>query len=93
MGICLLPIAVPNLTGTVIIGSSIPIYTWTHFIHISETECNYTFNYKDHWDPGLFTLWLKCFILRQALGCSSVVFSDQLLGARNTWCQMQSRMI
>ena len=23
-----------------------------HFIHISFMECYYTFNYKDHWDPG-----------------------------------------
>ena len=31
------------------------IYTRIHFIHISLSECYYILNYKDHWDPGLFT--------------------------------------
>ena len=38
-----------------IIGSSIPIYAQINVIHISLAECYYTFNYNNHWDPGLFT--------------------------------------
>ena len=28
-----------------------------YFIYNSLTECYYTFNYKNHWDPGLFTCY------------------------------------
>ena len=45
------------LSSKVVIGSSIHIYTWKNFIHISLTKCNYTFNYKDHWEPGLFACY------------------------------------
>ena len=44
----------------------------------SLTECYYTFNYKDHLDPGLFfMLHLLNYFLRSA------VYNDQLNSARN----------
>ena len=64
------------------IGSSSPIYTRIHFIHISLAECYYTFNYKDNWNPGLFpcytllyNIFKWCCISWPAIGCS---------GARHT---------
>ena len=45
--------------------------------NISLAECYYTFNYKDHWDPGLFTCYTLlykivkwCCISWLAIGCS-----------------------
>ena len=73
----------------------IPTSSWVlviHGYHImlysplqgASLEPPYTDIDKDHWDSGLFTLSLKCCLLWQALGCSSVVYSDQLLGAHHT---------
>ena len=39
-----------------IIWANHPWWTIT-FINISLTECYYTFNFKDHWDPGAFTCY------------------------------------
>ena len=57
-------------------------YTQIHFIHISLAECYNIFNYKDQWDPGLFTCYtllyniLKwCCISWPAIGCSVLYIS------------------
>ena len=62
----------------IIIGSSIPIYTRIHFIHISLVECYYTFNNKDHWDPGLFT-----FLHITLQSSNGVLYLDRLSGAQH----------
>ena len=60
-------------------------YTRIHFIHISLAECYYTFNNKDHWDPGLFTCYtllnnMVLFILTGYRVLDSV-YLNQLSGA------------
>ena len=39
-----------------------------HFIHILLTECYYTFNYKDNWDPGLFTCYTMTYFINFVTG-------------------------
>ena len=58
---------------------------------MSLSECYYIFNYKDHWDPGLFYMFTHYFnnrwMVLYILTCNrvlSIVCLDQLYGACHT---------